>query len=111
MIHDPRFAGPDCGVDGCQREVGHIGDHRRVESVTPLSIDRASFGLDSPWLAEEDVPVTCRCSAPGCVCERVDPELNWNTSSLLVCQECCLERHRYKRHRHVFRCESCGKPA
>lgn len=53
----------------------------------------------NPWLTEEDVPVTCRCSAPGCVCERVDPELNWSTSSLLVCQECCLERHRYARHK------------
>lgn len=40
-----RFAGPDCGVDGCQREVGHIGLHRRVEMVTPAFIDRASFGL------------------------------------------------------------------
>lgn len=28
---DVRFGGPDCGTDGCQREVGHIGDHRRAE--------------------------------------------------------------------------------
>lgn len=29
-MDDPRFDGPDCGVDGCQREVGHIGDHHRM---------------------------------------------------------------------------------
>lgn len=26
---DPRFVGPDCAIDGCQREIGHIGDHHR----------------------------------------------------------------------------------
>lgn len=41
-----RFDGPECGVHGCEREVGHIGDHRRVEQITPRSIDRAAFGLD-----------------------------------------------------------------
>lgn len=82
------------------------------ERITLLAIDGTEFGLDDQtWLAKEDVPVTCRCSAPGCVCERVDPELSWATSSLLVCQECCLERHRYARHRHEFVCRECGKPA
>lgn len=27
--------GPDCGVDGCAREVGHIGEHRR-DPAEPL---------------------------------------------------------------------------
>lgn len=30
---EPRkFDGPDCGVDGCEREVGHIGDHRPLRT-------------------------------------------------------------------------------
>jgi hypothetical protein len=27
-----RFDGPSCGVDGCEREVGHIGDHRPLRT-------------------------------------------------------------------------------
>lgn len=29
------FDGPDCGVEGCEREVGHIGDHRRMPPDPP----------------------------------------------------------------------------
>lgn len=51
-MSEDRWDGPDCGVDGCQREVGHIGDHRRVEEITPRSIDRASFGLTTEVVAD-----------------------------------------------------------
>lgn len=74
------FDGPDCGVDGCEREKGHIGDHRRVEQITPRSIDRAAFGLvdddgDGYGGRERRHPGDCPATlsyghdthAPGCV--------------------------------------------
>lgn len=40
--HD--FDGPDCGVDGCRREVGHIGDHHNGEPRD---------SLDAAWAEAE----------------------------------------------------------
>lgn len=59
---------------------------------------------------EPTPPVICQCSENGCVCRRRDPELDYRTSSLLICQPCCLGRHVWPRHKHVYRCE-CGKVA
>jgi hypothetical protein len=33
------FDGPDCGINGCAREVGHLGDHRRDPAIEGLDID------------------------------------------------------------------------
>ena len=65
-----------------------------------------AFVCDTP---EADLPVTCQCVEGGCVCQRVDPELNYRTSVLLVCLRCVEGHHVYSRHKHEYRCE-CGKP-
>lgn len=77
----------------------------RVERITPLSIDRSAFGLPPDGAS---LPVVCECMDDGCICQRVDPELDYRTSSLLVCQRCCEGHHVYARHKHEYRCE-CGK--
>lgn len=63
-----------------------------------------------PEPAEATSPVLCQCMESGCVCVRLDPELDYRTSSWLVCQACCENRHVWSRHKHVYRCE-CGRSA
>lgn len=73
--------------------------------TTAVKTIPVAFVCDAP---EADLPVICQCMEGGCVCRRVDPQLNYRTSSLLICQRCCEDRHVYPRHKHVYRCE-CGK--
>ncbi len=49
-MNDHRFDGPDCGVDGCQREIGHIGPHRSYGIGLPPADPRLmtpSYGMTS----------------------------------------------------------------